>query len=197
MQRALADAARSAQQGQPSGVDVRTAMEIENDPFATGFGDAPFVAALDVTTTRGAPALLDALAGVDKTLTETFDPARSTAVAGVDHTIDAGEGDLGFFFAMKPKPGMTVAAFHDYWLNVHAPHHAHRSGLGYRQLHGEAKLSGDASTMLGLTDLGYRGIADAILESVPGPSSREPTRGDRVNFVDEVGEVGMVVARLK
>ena len=195
-QRALEDAASSAQQTQPSAVTVRTVMEIEDDPFAKGSAEAPFVAALDVTTTQGARALFDALAGVDKKLAASFDPARSTAVAGVDHTVDPGDGDLGFLFCMKPKPGMTLDEFHHYWLDVHAPNHAHRSGLGYRQLHGDAKLTGDASTMLGLTDLGYRGVADVVLESVPGASGREPTRGDRVNFVDEVGEVGMVVARL-
>jgi hypothetical protein len=195
-QRALEDAASSAQQGRPSTVTVRTAMEIENDPFAEGSAEAPFVAALDVSTTHGAQALFDALACVDKNLTGSFDVARSTAVAGVEHTIDPGDGHLGFLFCMKPKPGMTVDEFHHYWLSVHAPNHAHRSGLGYRQLHGDAKLTGDASMMLGLTDLGYRGIADVVLESVPGRTDREPTRGDRVNFVDEVGEVGMVVARL-
>ena len=195
MQRALEDAARSAQQKQPETATVRAVMEVENDPLGSGFAEAPFVAALDVTTTRGAQALLDALAGVDKKLTTSFDPARSTVVAGVEHTIDAGEGDLGLFFCMKPKPGMTVDEFHQYWRHVHAPHHAHRNGLGYRQLHADAELTGEVATMLGLTDFGYRGVADAVLESVPG-MVREPTRGDRVNFVDEVGEVGMVVTRL-
>ena len=195
IQRALENAASSAQQTQSSTVTVHTAMEVENDPLRQGTGEAPFVAALDLKTTQGARALLDALTGLDSTLTTTFDPARSTAVAGVEHTVDPGEGDLGLFYCMKPKPGMTVDEFHDYWLNVHAPNHAHRSGLGYRQLHADVKLTGDASARLGLTDLGYRGVADAVLESVPG-MVREPTRGDRVNFVDEVGEVGMVVARL-
>ena len=195
IQRALENAASSAQLTRSSTITVHTAMEVENDPLRQGTGEAPFVAALDLKTTQGPEALLDALTGLDSKLTTTFDPARSTAVAGVEHTVDPGEGDLGLFYCMKPKPGMTVDEFHDYWLNVHAPNHAHRSGLGYRQLHADVKLTGDASSRLGITDLGYRGVADAVLESVPG-MVREPTRGDRVNFVDEVGEVGMVVARL-
>jgi len=194
MQRTLEDAASATRQKQPATVTVRTAMEVENDPLGQGFAEPPFVAALEVTTTGGAQALMDALPGLDEKLATSFDPARSTAVAGVDHTVDPGDGDLGLFFCMKPKPGMTVDEFHHYWLHVHAPNHAHRSGLGYRQLHADATLTGDASALLGLSDLGYRGVADAVLESVPG-MAREPTRGDRVNFVDEVGEVGMVVAR--
>jgi hypothetical protein len=176
-------------------VSAHAAMEVENDPLGKGFSVAPFGAALDLRTTHGEQALLAAIERLDKEMTDTFDPALSTAVAGIEHTIDAGDGDLGLFFCMRPKPGMTVPEFHDYWLNVHAPNYAHRSGLGYRQLHATDELTAAASAKFGVTDLGYRGIADAVLESVPG-MTREPTRGDRVNFVDEVGEVGMVVARL-
>lgn len=195
MRLALETAARQTQQKHAKTVTVRSAMEVENDPLGKGFSVAPFDAALDLRTPHGRDALLEAIDELGTRLTDTFDPARSTAVAGIEHTVDPGDGELGLFFCMKPKPGMTVDEFHDYWLNVHAPNHAHRSGMGYKQLHASPELTVDASKKLGLTDLGYRGIADAILESVPG-MVREPTRGDRVNFVDEVDEVGMVVARL-
>jgi hypothetical protein len=194
MQRALRTAVQASASA-PSDVSVRAAMEVENDPLGKGFSVAPFDAALDLRTAKGADALIRAIDGLGDGLTASFDAAQSTAVAGIEHTIDPGDGDLGLFFCMRPKPGMTVAEFQDYWLNVHAPNYAHRSGLGYRQLHADLALTADASAKFGVADLGYRGIADAVLESVPG-MTREPTRGDRVNFVDEDGEVGMVVARL-
>jgi hypothetical protein len=194
MQHALEGAVR-ASAANTQGVSVRATMEVENDPLGKGFSVAPFDAALDLRTDKGASALLGAIGALGTDMTVAFDPSQSTAVAGIDRTIDPGEGDLGLYFCMKPKPGMTVDEFQDYWHNVHAPHHAHRSGLGYRQLHADPELTSQASAKFGVVDLGYRGIADAVLESVPG-MTREPTRGDRVNFVDENGEVGMVVARL-
>jgi hypothetical protein len=194
MQRALAGAARSTAAHAPA-VTVRAKMEVENDPLGKGFSVEPFDAALDLRTEQGETALLAAMGALDSEMTSVFDLSQSTAVAGIDRTIDPGEGELGLFFCMKPKPGMTVEQFQDYWHNVHAPHHAHRNGLGYRQLHAQPDLTARAAAKFGVVDLGYRGVADAVLESVPG-MTREPTRGDRVNFVDEDGEVGMVVAHL-
>jgi hypothetical protein len=195
IERALEQTVRSRTAAHGDRVSARAALEIENDPLGKGFSVATFDGALDLRTEDGEAALLAAIDRLGDEMTDTFDPSQSTAAAGIDHIIDPGEGALGFFFCMKPKPGMTVAQFHDYWLNVHAPHHAHRSGLGYRQLHASPELSATASAKFGVADLGYRGIADVVLETVPG-LSREPSRGDRVNFVDEDGEVGMVVARL-
>src|SRR5687768_3269826 len=98
MRIALEAAARLTQQKHSKTVTVRTVMEVENDPLGQGFSVAPFDAALDLRTAHGQRALLGAIEELGTQLTATFDAARSTAVAGIEHTVDPGDGELGLFF---------------------------------------------------------------------------------------------------
>jgi hypothetical protein len=185
------DAARDL----PRGDTVTDAwIEIADDPLGRTFRADPYAAAIRVDTTGGPDELIDAVTALAPALRPPVDPARSAVVAGTVHTLDPGDGDLGLLFCMKAKGGMSLAEFHDYWLNEHAEQHAHRSGLGYRQLHADPDLSAKIAAVVGFGETRYAGVAEAVLASTDGMGGRHG-RGDRVNFVDENSEVGMVLRR--
>lgn len=149
-------------------------------------GQAPFDAAVFIASGQRAK-----LALVTERLRELFDPMRSSIVAGTLHDITDGEGHARLFFALRRRPELSPAEFHDCWFNHHAEApRQYGHSPGYQQLHCDPAASLAAAEAAGLTIADFDGVAlfkcsdfERIQLSLHHPSTRVPLE-DEMRFID-------------
>ena len=134
------------------------------------------------------------MTGLGYDVADVADLDRSAAICGTVETIKPGTGPLQLSYCMSRRVDLSAAEFGEYWLDVHAPRHARTEGMAsYRQFHGHPDWSDAAASSAAVGISTIDGIAEAHLRSTGAFEGIPPAdRGDRVNFVDEATEVGML-----
>ena len=111
-------------------------------------------------------AVAAAFRGLSSRLDGHIDAARSTALAGTEHVIVPGEGEVYRFFAVRRLPGMSKPDFHDYWLHTHGQFALRMpNAVPYRQFHASADQSTTLATIAGLSATDFEGFAETYFES--------------------------------
>ena len=106
-----------------------------------------------------ADVMLDSIDGLVQRLGDTVDPARSAAVLGIDHPISAGSGPVQLFVCLRRVQG-SHEEFCDWWLHQLVEHTTKTPGKsGYRQLHGDPRLSARAAEAAGVMIDDFDGVA--------------------------------------
>jgi hypothetical protein len=121
-----------------------------------------FDAVLEIGLPPGADAalLIDTAASIAGELGSSIDPARSTAVVGVEHQIIRGTGEIQLYYCLRRIPRLTHAEFSDYWLNSFTRHSRHTPGkAGYHQLHADEALTIEANAAAGFAIDDVDGVA--------------------------------------
>ncbi len=125
--------------------------EVEDEAGVIRRGDPALYGLAVEMQGEQAGALVSATAGLAERMGEAVDPARSLAVAGSDHVVLAGSGPAVLVYALRRLPTMSLEAFHDYWLSVHADFGRRAlAGQGYRQLHADPELSAEVAKSAGV-----------------------------------------------
>ena len=196
----MAEAWERVKKRLPTGVRHRRTLHLAEDPTQQIAHAAEATAAppaFDATFEIGGPdvawkALLPIVKEIPKHFGDVVDPAKSAVVAGVEHLIIPGEDKLTIIFALRRLPGMTLEAFQDHWLNIHA--NIGRSVpnlMGYRQFHTDVSpnLDSASATGLGLSD--FDGVAQSFFKSVDDflkimsqPEVVKDAIEDEKNFID-------------
>lgn len=120
------------------------------------------------------------------------DVARSRVLVARRHAILPGGNAIRLVFALRRLPRLTLAAFHDYWLNRHAD-------IGrrlippytYHQLHADPACTATAAARTGLTAADYDGIVEvhfpdveAFVRQLSRPEVAGEALADERNFID-------------
>ncbi len=139
-------------------------------------------------------AVLPHLEGFAARLRSHIDPGQSAAIAGMEHAILPGGGDLLVTTALRRLSHLTQEAFLDYWLNKHAkfalrPEIA--AILRYRQVHGDLDLTKRLAQATGLSIEDYHAegelyfaTTEEIAKLLGRPSGREGSTADEKTFQD-------------
>ncbi len=184
----------------PAGARHRRTLHLEDDPTQQIAHAAEATAAppaFDATFEIGGPDIAwEELLPIIKEIPERFgglvDIAKSAVVAGVEHLIIPGEDTLTIIFALRRLPGMTLEAFQDHWLNIHANFgRAVPNLMGYRQFHTGASANQDAASATGLGISDFDGVAqsffkgvDDFLKIMSQPEVAKDAIEDEKNFID-------------
>lgn len=151
-----------------------------------------------ILTLRGADnALAEAIPVLASSLSPLIDRDRSAICAGVRHTILPGDGPIRLFFGLRRLPRLTQAAFHDYWLNVHADFGRRLiPPYSYHQIHVHAAMSAKAAVLAQLPDAALDGIVevhfpdlDAFVAQLSRPDVAVEALADERNFIDHARSV--------
>jgi hypothetical protein len=120
------------------------------------------------------------------------DPGRCAVLAGVEHVVLPGAGDVCAVGLVRRHRALSRAAFTAHWRDRHVGF-ARRvaGGAGYRQLHADPGLSAALVDRLGLADRGFDGagllyFADlaAMTRVRATPAVRRDATADEMRFVD-------------
>ena len=187
---------------------VRYGARIPEDPFATteqGSNASAF--AIDGVLEAAVPGagdwgrLFDLARAAGEQLSGVIDPARSAAIAGVEHDIVPGEMPILLVYALRRLPTLTHEGFSDYWLHHHADFGRRiQAGRGYRQLHGDLEASSELAAAAGVAIDDLDGIAEAaypdlqvFLEVMAQPAVAAEAMEDEKTFIDHSRSAGSVV----
>ena len=160
------DRLASQPDGRRSFLLTRVQRNILNDPNWAD-ADGPFDALIGLSSFDDGPAelaqhLLEAIPKIDAFV----DPARSGLLAGREHAIVAGDGQIARLFLVRKRSELSDAQFHDYWLNVHG-----RMAIGmadppaYRQWHADEEITRAIGSAAGLSTLDLNGAAQTFFQS--------------------------------
>jgi hypothetical protein len=93
-----------------------------------------------------------------------IDPQRSAVMAGSEHVILPGAGQLLVLINNRRLPHLTHDGFIDYWLGYHGPfareHTPPDAGLRYRQFHADVEPTRSLARAAGLTIDNFDGAAE-------------------------------------
>lgn len=142
-------------------------------------------------------ALVASVKGFSQRLEGWVEPARSAALAGVEHVIVAGSRPLLLVYALRRLPRLSADAFHDYWLHTHAEMGRRVPGQqGYRQFHADAAASRAAAEAAGVAISAFDGAAEAYYQDVEAflaimarPEITADALADERNFIDHTRSV--------
>ena len=188
---------------------VRHGARVPEDPFATteqGSNAGAFT--IDGVLEAAVPGagdwsrLFDLARSAGEHLSGVVDPARSAAIAGIEHDIVPGEMPILLVYALRRLPSLTHEGFSDYWLNHHADFGRRiQAGRGYRQLHGDLEASSELAAAAGVAIDDLDGIAEAaypdlqvFLEVMSQPAVAAEAMEDEKTFIDHSRSAGSVVA---
>jgi len=132
----------------------------------------------------------DALQGLSRQ--PAIDRERSAIAAGQRHTILAGHAPIRLFFALRRLPHLEPSAFHDYWLNRHAPIGRRLiPPYSYHQIHVTREASDRASHETGFPNAVLDGIVEvhfpdlaAFRVQLARPEVAAEAFEDEKNFID-------------
>lgn len=141
--------------------------------------------------------LIASVKGFSERLDGWVEPARSAALAGVEHVIVAGSRPLVLVYALRRLPRLSSDAFHDYWLHTHAEMGRRVPGQqGYRQFHAFAEATRAASAAAGVALSAFDGVAEAYYQDVETflalmarPEVSADALADERNFIDHTCSV--------
>ena len=137
-----------------------------------------------------APALLAALAPL-------IDPARSELLVVRRHAVLPGDDAIRLVFGLRRLERLTLAAFHDYWLNRHAeigrrlipPYTYHQLHADPAQTTPMAAAAGFApATFDGMVEVHFPDI-DAFVRQLSRPEVAEEALADERNFIDHARSI--------
>ncbi len=151
-----------------------------------------------ILTLRAEPqAISVALPRVIDALAPAVDHARSTLLASYRHAILPGGDAIRLFFGLRRLERLTLAGFHNYWLNRHAE-------LGrrmippytYHQLHADPAMTAvmaaaaglSPSTLDGVVEVHFPDIA-AFVAQLSRPEVAEEALADERNFIDHARSI--------
>jgi hypothetical protein len=145
-----------------------------------------------IVTLRWEQHALGSLSGMIATLARLIDRERSSVLVVQRHAILPGGDAIRLFFGLRRLERLTLAQFHDYWLNRHAE-------LGrrlippytYHQLHADPtataalarSLDLQASTFDGVVEVHFPDL-DAFVKQLSRPEVAEEALADERNFID-------------
>ncbi len=132
-----------------------------HSPQAEGGDDSP---SFDFAVELAGSGLLSVPGG--RSLPRSIQRTLSTAVAGTEHHIMPGAGEVALFCPLRRKSHLSGPQFRDYWLNRHADHGRRNPANRYRQLHPDLALQNRLCRALGLADLAIDGVAEAYFDDV-------------------------------
>lgn len=103
-----------------------------------------------------------------KTAGSVVDCSRSVVIAGIEHVLLPGWGELQLVFALRRKRTLTRQAFHDYWLHQHVHFALDQAdnGLLYRQHHTDSDWSESVASRLGYSIDDFDGCAEVYYQTV-------------------------------
>ncbi len=117
----------------------------------------------------------------DGIIDETAYTTSEASMAGTQHIVKPGDGEILVIMLARRRAGMTHQAFLDRWLDGHASFGLRTAALGYRQLHPHKTPTGggfDGAGLVFFRDAEHAGTARAAPEI-----AREATR-DEMAFID-------------
>ncbi len=151
-----------------------------------------------ILTLRAAPeAIFAVLPAVMRALAPAVDRTRSSLLASHRHAILPGGEAIRLFFGLRRLERLTLAGFHDYWLNRHAE-------LGrrlippysYHQLHADGAMTAamamaaglPPSTLDGVVEVHFPDIA-AFVAQLSRPEIADEALADERNFIDHARSI--------
>lgn len=121
-------------------------------------------------------------------------PPQAYCLAGTQHVVQPGEGDLLVIMLARRKAGMSHDAWRERWLHDHAPFGLRTAASGYRQLHPATPPDGDGFDGAGLVF--FRDQDHAAL-SRAAPAIAEAATRDEMEFIDHSRSMLMMFALRK
>jgi hypothetical protein len=187
---------------------LRLAVQLEGDPLSgDAAGDARTVAPLrglvelTVEGDDSAP-LLAVVQDIATELTDGVSWATSAVSVGkVNQVLPVNSDAILLTLAANRLPSIDRARFHEYWLNVHAAlamsllDDAHKSKMGYEQIHSDELASASATELAGARASAYDGVLECSLAEITDlphltvPGFAEAIMKDEENFADQSAEM--------
>jgi len=187
---------------------LRLAVQLEGDPLATPSPGEPRTVRplhglVDVAIPGDeAKELLPIVAGLAQQLNGTVDWAKSAVSIGrVRDVLPAASDTVLLTLAAKRLPSIDLAAFHAYWLNVHAAlamsmlNDNRKAAMGYQQVHADEAASARATELAGAGPSSFDGVLQCGLAQINDlphltvPGFAEAIMKDEENFVDQSAEM--------
>ena len=150
-----------------------------------------------VTLRRDPRDNLHSLSEVMAALAPLIDSSRSSVLVTQRHAILPGSDAIRLFFGLRRLERLTLAGFHDYWLNHHAE-------LGrrlippytYHQLHSDPVATAALARSLGVAAATFDGVVevhfpdlDAFVRQLSRPEVAEEALADERNFIDHARSI--------
>lgn len=190
------------------GGTLRLAVQLEGDPLATPPpGEQRTVRSLHGLIEVAMPGdeateLLSIVSELARQLTGTVDWAKSAVSIGrVREVLPAAADTVLLTLAANRLPSIDRAAFHTYWLDVHAAlamsmlDENRKAAFGYQQVHTDEAASARATEMAGAGPSSFDGILQcglARIDDLPHltvPGFAEVIMKDEENFADQSAEM--------
>ena len=187
---------------------LRLAVQLEGDPMSgEAAGDARTVAPLrglvELTVAGDDPApLLGVVPDIVAELTGVVHwPSSAVSVGKVNEVLPINSDVILLTLAANRLPSLDRAAFHDYWLNVHATlamsmlDDDKKSKMGYEQIHSDESASATATQLAGARPTDYDGVLECSLAEITDlphltvPGFAETIMKDEENFADQSAEM--------
>jgi hypothetical protein len=137
------------------------------------------------------PELTASLTALRSSLDGSIDPTTSAAIAGVEHTIVAGEAPLILVYPIRRATWLSPEAFRERWFRGHVEVASEAGNLGkfrYRQFHGSPDATAAVAETVGvvLTDFdgaatGFYDDRDQFVTVAVDPAMRID---DELHFID-------------
>jgi hypothetical protein len=159
---ALSNAVDAVAARLPSGAHIQLLRVLADDPSPHLTVRYPHLGAqaphFDVIVELESPSatlaeLAEPLTALRRALTGCIDPAGSGVIAGVEHTIVAGDGPLVLVYPIRRVAALSPEAFWDRWFRGHVQVASDAGNLGkfrYRQLHSVPDATTAAAAAIGV-----------------------------------------------
>jgi hypothetical protein len=135
--------------------------------------------------------LTASLTTLRSSLDGSIDPVTSAAIAGVEHTIVAGEAPLTLVYPIRRVPSLSPEAFRERWFRGHVEVASEAGNLGkfrYRQFHASPDATAAAAETAGVVLADFDGAAigfyddrDQFVTVAVDPAMRID---DELHFID-------------
>ncbi len=190
------------------GGTLRLAVPVENDPFAAPApGDTrsikPLHGLVEVAIPGDAPnKLLPIVSTLARLLDAIVDWPKSALTIGVVREVLPFPSDAVLVtLAANRLPSIDRAAFHSYWLDVHAKlalsmlDDKQKAAMGYQQVHSDRAASAQATALAGAQPSSFDGVLQCGLAQVGDlphltvPGFAEAIMKDEENFADQSADM--------
>jgi hypothetical protein len=108
-------------------------------------------------------------------------PVDGPVLAGEQHVVRPGDGDLLVLMLVRRRTGLSREAFRERWLHGHAPFGLRTSASGYRQLHPRDAPGPDGFDGAGLVF--FRDL-DHVANARAAPEIARDATFDEMQFID-------------
>jgi hypothetical protein len=189
------------------GGSLRLAVRLDDDPLAASSDEGRVIRPLDglieVTIPDGdLDGLVDAAGAISTLFDDSVDRDASAASIGVVREVLPAASDVVLLtLAANRLPTIDRAAFHAYWLDVHATlamsllDDDAKVAMGYQQIHADEAASTAAAAAAGVRASSFDGVLQcglsqlADLPHLTVPGFADTIRKDEENFADQSAEM--------